>query len=296
MKQATPSRCLTRPPEVIKLNHHHQRNLNLNSHSTALNDSHDNNEEVVMNATPASDDTATTILMSSVTDDLCCDCDDFDCEEHHNDEDEDEDEHHNDEMENSGIILPNLEHPVESSLPSSSSTSSAFCVYQDPIHASSLESSSTCLMNHGRRVAFCSVEFREYSMTLGDHPDCTNGPPLTLDWSYTQKAPLSVDEVEAKRGGRRRRLQALIIPYFQRKCILRKFGVTDIDMYNAIEEVNKVKKLRQKSVTSKTFVEVGKKWMRKIMATMKLSSSPPPPSPPCSPRDSLSRKGPNCSN
>uniref|UniRef100_A0A7S2EIZ4 Uncharacterized protein n=1 Tax=Ditylum brightwellii TaxID=49249 RepID=A0A7S2EIZ4_9STRA len=33
-------------------------------------------------------------------------------------------------------------------------------------------------------VTFGQVEVREYGLTLGDNPSCSNGPPLTLDWSY----------------------------------------------------------------------------------------------------------------
>jgi hypothetical protein len=37
-----------------------------------------------------------------------------------------------------------------------------------------------------RRVSLNSrVEVREYSMTIGDHPCCNDGLPLTLDWAYS---------------------------------------------------------------------------------------------------------------
>jgi hypothetical protein len=39
-----------------------------------------------------------------------------------------------------------------------------------------------------RKVSLNSrVEVREYSMTIGDHPCCNDGLPLTLDWAYSQE-------------------------------------------------------------------------------------------------------------
>jgi hypothetical protein len=35
-----------------------------------------------------------------------------------------------------------------------------------------------------RRVSFQHVEVREYSITVGDHPFCYDGLPLTLDWEH----------------------------------------------------------------------------------------------------------------
>eukprot|EP00565_Helicotheca_tamesis_P003160 CAMPEP_0185725620 /NCGR_PEP_ID=MMETSP1171-20130828/1833_1 /TAXON_ID=374046 /ORGANISM="Helicotheca tamensis, Strain CCMP826" /LENGTH=163 /DNA_ID=CAMNT_0028393791 /DNA_START=236 /DNA_END=729 /DNA_ORIENTATION=- len=36
-------------------------------------------------------------------------------------------------------------------------------------------------------VTFGQVEVRVYGLTLGDNPACSDGPPLTLDWSYQTK-------------------------------------------------------------------------------------------------------------
>ena len=37
-----------------------------------------------------------------------------------------------------------------------------------------------------RHVHFGTVTIRRYQQTLGDHPDCDSGPPITLDWDYLQ--------------------------------------------------------------------------------------------------------------
>ena len=33
-------------------------------------------------------------------------------------------------------------------------------------------------------VSFGNVRIRSHSITLGDHPDCSDGPPVALDWAF----------------------------------------------------------------------------------------------------------------
>lgn len=39
-----------------------------------------------------------------------------------------------------------------------------------------------------KRVSFSNVEVREYSVTIGDHPFCRDGLPITLDWKFNEKS------------------------------------------------------------------------------------------------------------
>mmetsp|Transcript_14263 Transcript_14263/g.23619 ORF Transcript_14263/g.23619 Transcript_14263/m.23619 type:complete len:183 (-) Transcript_14263:173-721(-) len=39
-----------------------------------------------------------------------------------------------------------------------------------------------------KRVCFSTVEVREYSLTIGDHPLCRDGLPITLDWKYNEES------------------------------------------------------------------------------------------------------------
>lgn len=57
-----------------------------------------------------------------------------------------------------------------------------------------------------RTVSFHSLHIREYDQILGDHPCCTEGPPLSLGWNY-RHTPISVllDEYENSRPPRRTR-------------------------------------------------------------------------------------------
>ncbi|OEU17005.1 hypothetical protein FRACYDRAFT_239604 [Fragilariopsis cylindrus CCMP1102] len=57
-----------------------------------------------------------------------------------------------------------------------------------------------------KSVQFCSIEIREHERLLGDHPCTLNGPPLGLDWSYTDYGspimggiPILLDEYEKEK-------------------------------------------------------------------------------------------------
>jgi hypothetical protein len=58
-----------------------------------------------------------------------------------------------------------------------------------------------------RSVVFLNVIIREYSVTIGDHPCCTMGCPLSLDWDYLAESITSLDVYEAQRSPRRSRQQ-----------------------------------------------------------------------------------------
>lgn len=53
-------------------------------------------------------------------------------------------------------------------------------------------------------VKFAKVQVRTYSITIGDHPCCTLGCPVTLDWEYTSDDATTVDQYETQRCERRR--------------------------------------------------------------------------------------------
>jgi hypothetical protein len=46
------------------------------------------------------------------------------------------------------------------------------------------------------RVQFTVVNVRSYSITIGDHPCCTVGCPITLDWDYNDQDSMSLDDYE----------------------------------------------------------------------------------------------------
>mmetsp|Transcript_18727 Transcript_18727/g.22955 ORF Transcript_18727/g.22955 Transcript_18727/m.22955 type:complete len:304 (-) Transcript_18727:2740-3651(-) len=72
---------------------------------------------------------------------------------------------------------------------------------------SNLSTSRRSLRRISSQVSFTNVEVREYDRTIGDNPSCMSGPPISLDWSYSNVSEVSVDENEKIRDMRRRRIK-----------------------------------------------------------------------------------------
>mmetsp|Transcript_11376 Transcript_11376/g.17605 ORF Transcript_11376/g.17605 Transcript_11376/m.17605 type:complete len:919 (-) Transcript_11376:104-2860(-) len=105
-----------------------------------------------------------------------------------------------------------------------------------------IHSEHSAVHGHGR-VAFSSVEIREYGITLGDNPCCSNGPPITLDWDYTAHESADLDLYECTRAPRRRR-QSMILTYYQRRDVLWRAGHTLEELEEASRETEKIRKQR----------------------------------------------------
>ena len=91
-----------------------------------------------------------------------------------------------------------------------------------------------------RKVHFGSVVVRDYDMILGDHPCCSYGPPVTIDWDYLEYEPLDVNEYEFHHGPRRG-LRQMCLNYYQRKRLLANAGYTDVEIKQMKKEVSRTK-------------------------------------------------------
>ena len=96
-----------------------------------------------------------------------------------------------------------------------------------------------------KRVQFGSIQIREYNRIVGDHPDVKVGPPLGLSWEYVLKPTLLVDEYEANRAPYKRFLRMSSIS--RRNLLMNVFNIPEQDIANAEKEVQRIKKLREKS-------------------------------------------------
>lgn len=86
-------------------------------------------------------------------------------------------------------------YPTKQSSSSSQSTNSTDDVTDSSISSNSISSDEGVVQNTRitnkkqhkmrRRVAFSTVEIREYSITVGDHPHCKGELPISLDWGFT---------------------------------------------------------------------------------------------------------------
>mmetsp|Transcript_23993 Transcript_23993/g.51935 ORF Transcript_23993/g.51935 Transcript_23993/m.51935 type:complete len:418 (+) Transcript_23993:1563-2816(+) len=83
-------------------------------------------------------------------------------------------------------------------------------------------------------IQYGNVEIREYSNTLGDHPACSEGPPISLDWAFCSRPfEMSIDEYEACRAPRKS-WPELSIPKHRRERILVNLGYSYEEILQAV--------------------------------------------------------------
>jgi hypothetical protein len=92
-----------------------------------------------------------------------------------------------------------------------------------------------------KRVRFGSVRIRAYPMTVGDHPSCEHGVPLTLCWNYEQLPDVPVSYFERNRK-RRKDYQLTAL---HREQILTKLGHTKEELKEALKEKDRIRKQRK---------------------------------------------------
>jgi len=95
-----------------------------------------------------------------------------------------------------------------------------------------------------RRISFHQVTVRDYDMVLGDHPNCSYGPPVGLGWHYTEYEPLDVNEYEFHHS-RRRPVRELVLNYYRRMKILADNSEDEIK--KATKEANRA--MMQRNIT-----------------------------------------------
>mmetsp|Transcript_34342 Transcript_34342/g.60334 ORF Transcript_34342/g.60334 Transcript_34342/m.60334 type:complete len:319 (-) Transcript_34342:70-1026(-) len=91
-----------------------------------------------------------------------------------------------------------------------------------------------------RSISFGTVLVRDYDMTLGDHPCCGYGPPLTIDWNYLEYEPIDMNEYEFHHPPRRT-TREMGFNYYQRKRLLSDAGFTEEDFKLTKKELNRAK-------------------------------------------------------
>lgn len=91
-----------------------------------------------------------------------------------------------------------------------------------------------------RSVQFSTIEVRDYDMILGDHPCCSYGPPITIDWDYLEYEPIDVNEYELHHPPRRA-LREMSMNYYTRKRMLANAGYRDDDFKLSKREISKTK-------------------------------------------------------
>lgn len=102
-----------------------------------------------------------------------------------------------------------------------------------PLSSSSNNNNTSCTK---KSVRFNSVSIRIYNQCFGDHPCCSDGLPLSLDWTYTETPTIDIDTYEKTKQGiqllsstssyssinSRSSIQSFRLSGHERKCILEK--------------------------------------------------------------------------
>lgn len=134
-------------------------------------------------------------------------------------------------------------------------------------------------------VCFSSVEIRQYDRVLGDHPSCSDGPPLSIGWTYDKSATrfLSVRDHNSIQARRLRlrddfvQLSDLIVPRSSREDMLIDMGYSRKEIAAATRMNMKIKSQRRQTVcnlgTISKMEEVAESAGRKVRRVLNISRS-----------------------
>ena len=106
-----------------------------------------------------------------------------------------------------------------------------------------------------KSVRFSSVVIREYPMILGDHPEVSGGPPVTIDWCHNLERCLSVEEYDQLTNSKPRHYSnELRMSESSRSLIILNAGYEYFEMNKAIEEAARIKANRGKTLQSQNML------------------------------------------
>jgi hypothetical protein len=114
------------------------------------------------------------------------------------------------------------------------------------------EARTTPLLSHNIfpavSVSFGMVEVREYERILGDHPSCSEGLAIGIDWQYLPSKTYRVDDWEAIRDSSRK--GCLTLDKQTREKILVELGYEERHFAQALRESNKIKHQRRQTIVN----------------------------------------------
>jgi hypothetical protein len=101
-----------------------------------------------------------------------------------------------------------------------------------------------------RRVQFAKVQIREYALTLGDHPWCENGFPLSLDWKFASRQDVSIDDFEHDRMSGECDRSPRRLDIWERRNLLRRVSGYSTSELNGLERSRMLQQQRELMMSS----------------------------------------------
>mmetsp|Transcript_157 Transcript_157/g.230 ORF Transcript_157/g.230 Transcript_157/m.230 type:complete len:179 (+) Transcript_157:192-728(+) len=120
-------------------------------------------------------------------------------------------------------------------------------------------------------VSFDTITIRDYDITLGDNPTCSYGPPISLDWNYTEMDPIPLEHYEKTRHPRRKMYQMHMLSRQRANLLKNLAGTTDDEMIVAMDEIRVIQKQRNATRMSLPFIRlhelsetVNRRWIKRV--------------------------------
>lgn len=126
-----------------------------------------------------------------------------------------------------------------------------------------------------KSVHFTTIEIRDYSQCLGDHPCVNRGAPLSLDWDYQSEQSYDIEEYEQRfnhaqqQEQKKRSQQRMIRLAFERQYLLQNLGYSEEEINNRSKDAKNDRKKRSQTRRTMIFepfiviAEDTKRWIAK---------------------------------
>jgi len=114
------------------------------------------------------------------------------------------------------------------------------------------------------RASFSTLEIREYPTTLGDNPGGVQGPPISLDWNYSERKTqiIALEDYEKARLPRRKVSELRMNANMRTWMLLRERGFTLREINKASKMAESARLQRKKSTQSGPISNLKKKLKR----------------------------------
>ena len=97
-----------------------------------------------------------------------------------------------------------------------------------------------------KSVSFSNVNIREYEITIGDHPETSVGPSISLGWKYNENLSVNMNTYELIKDAKGRRdCKDLSLSRWERENLLFEFGFSRSEIERS-SAVKKPKRSRRK--------------------------------------------------